>query len=504
MSPLFQWSVLIVSIAASALATPLSTYPVVQTNPSHLTLAPLEVSPHPHGTVNNSYIVILKDNLPVSLIQNHINFLMAAHNADPLVGDDMAGISQIYEGHMNGYAGRFTPNVLDQIRRMPEVAYVEKDQIVRTQDIQKSAPWGLARISHRPKLTFSTFTKYLYDSDGGEGVDVYVIDTGINIHHVEFEGRASWGKTMPQNDVDEDGNGHGSHCAGTIASRKFGVAKKAHVIAVKVLGSNGSGSMSDVVGGVAWAAGQAKAKADAADVEYAATGSTKHKGSVANMSLGGGKSRALDDSVNKAVDDGMHFAVAAGNDNRDACNYSPAASEKAVTVGASTLADERAYFSNHGECVDVFAPGLNILSTYKGSPTAVATLSGTSMASPHTAGLIAYLLSIYPSKEFDPTFDLNENLVSFHSQAILSGARSASPSSLYAMAHRALPSFISSYLPSPNFLDIVLKNTAVAPIPRKLTTSQLKTALLKLATPGVFEDLPEKTVNLLIYNNATA
>lgn len=137
---------------------------------------------------------------------------------------------------------------------------------------------------------------------------MYVVDTGINIGHVEFEGRASWGKTIPQNDIDEDGNGHGTHCAGTIASRKYGVAKKANVIAVKVLGSNGSGSMSDVVGGVVWAAREANRKAQAA-----AAGKTKnHKGSVANMSLGGGKSRALDDAVNRAVDAGLHFAVAAG------------------------------------------------------------------------------------------------------------------------------------------------------------------------------------------------
>ena len=170
----------------------------------------------------------------------------------------------------------------------------------------------MARVSHRPKLTFSTFTKYLYNADGGDGVDVYVVDTGINVEHVEFEGRASWGKTIPANDVDDDGNGHGTHCAGTIASRKYGVAKKANVIAVKVLGSNGSGSMSDVVGGVVWAATQAKAKAVAAVAEFTATGTTRHKGSVANMSLGGGKSQALDDAVNKAVSSGLHFAVAAG------------------------------------------------------------------------------------------------------------------------------------------------------------------------------------------------
>jgi cerevisin len=142
MTHLFQWSLLTASIVASVFATPLSTSSVVYANPSPLTIAPLVVSDHPHGTVNNSYIVMLKDDLPTSLMQNHINFLMAAHDADPLVGDDMAGISQIYDGHIKGYAGRFTTNVLDQIRRMPEVEYVEKDQIVRTQDIiQKAAPW---------------------------------------------------------------------------------------------------------------------------------------------------------------------------------------------------------------------------------------------------------------------------------------------------------------------------------------------------------------------------
>lgn len=195
-----------------------------------------------------------------------------------------------------------------------------------------------------------------------------------------------------------------------------------------------------------------------------------------------------------------------GNDNRDACNYSPAAAENAVTVGASTLGDDRAYFSNFGECVDVFAPGLNIISTYKGGPHAVATLSGTSMASPHTAGLLAYLVSLYPSPQFDPTFDSAENLVSLHSQRILSSPlNSASSSSFYAMAYRALPLFISSYLPSPEFLKMILKDTAAAPypVPPTLTPLQMKKALLALATPNVLSELPEKTVNLLIFNNAT-
>ena len=174
------------------------------------------------------------------------------------------------------------------------------------------SPWGLARISHRDPLHLSTFTKYSYDPSGGEGVTAYVIDTGINIEHDEFQGRAVWGKTIPKNDVDKDGNGHGTHCAGTVGSRKYGVAKASKLVAVKVLGSNGSGSMSDVVAGVVWAAEQAAAADKAAKAEVAATGKTKHKGSVANMSLGGGKAPSLDQAVNAAVDAGLHFAVAAG------------------------------------------------------------------------------------------------------------------------------------------------------------------------------------------------
>lgn len=280
-----------------------------------------------------------------------------------------------------------------------QVAFIEKDSEVHTMgdyETEKNAPWGLARVSHRDSLSFSTFNKYLYSADGGEGVDVYIIDTGTNVEHVDFEGRAEWGKTIPANDEDVDGNGHGTHCSGTVAGKKYGVAKKAHIKAVKVLKSNGSGTMSDVVKGVEWAA---LAHEESVQAAKKGKGKKGFKGSAANMSLGGGKSVTLDISVNAAVDAGIHFAVAAGNDNADSCNYSPAAAEKAVTVGASTLADERAYFSNYGKCNDIFAPGLNIQSTWIGSKYAVNTISGTSMASPHIAGLLAYFLSLQPSKD---------------------------------------------------------------------------------------------------------
>ncbi|KAI0764380.1 peptidase S8/S53 domain-containing protein [Trametes elegans] len=502
MARLLYVTLLAVSLAS---ATPLSTHNETPRQRAGFTLAPLVAEEHPHGTVNNSYIIMLKDGVAPTLMQNHMNFLQNVHASDPLA-DALEGLTHVYDSHVKGYAGKFSESTIDQLRMLPEVDYVEKDQIVRTLEVerleaekhttQKGAPWGLARISHRAKLTFGTFTKYEYDTDGGEGVDVYVIDTGINVNHVEFEGRASWGKTIPANDVDADGNGHGTHCAGTIASRKYGVAKAAHVIAVKVLGSNGSGTMSDVVGGVVWAAQQAQAKAKAALEEYRKTGKTSHKGSVANMSLGGGKSRALDDTVNKAVDAGMHFAVAAGNDNRDACNNSPAAAEKAVTVGASTLGDERAYFSNHGTCVDVFAPGLNILSTYIGSNTSITTMSGTSMASPHTAGLLAYLLSLYPSASFNPS--VAPDLVP---SALYAQVPATSFSGAYALAWSVMPSWVSTFLPPPSLVEEV-----VAPVPdapKTLTPKQLKLALLALATEGALEDLPSGTPDLLIFNNAT-
>ncbi|OBZ69847.1 hypothetical protein A0H81_10084 [Grifola frondosa] len=447
MSSLLCISLLVVSLASSGYATPLSTHPYdILRERSAIAIAPLMVAEHPHGTVNNSYIVMLKGDIAPALMQNHMNFLQGVHE---------------------GYAGKFSEDTVHQIRRMPEVEGGDTE--------------GCSLGSGK-----------------GDGVDVYVIDTGININHTEFEGRASWGKTIPQNDVDEDGNGHGTHCAGTIASRKYGVAKAAHVIAVKVLGSNGSGTMSDVVGGVVWAAQQASAKAALAKKEFLETGKTKHKGSVANMSLGGGKSKALDDTVNKAVDAGMHFAVAAGNDNRDACNNSPAAAEKAVTVGASTLGDDRAYFSNHGPCVDVFAPGLNILSTYIGSQTATTTMSGTSMASPHTAGMLAYLLSLYPSSTFNPS--VTPDLVPPAMQ--LQPFTAPSLARMYSLAHESLPSWASTFLPSPQLVEEV-----IAPVPdgpKTLTPKQLKVALLALATEDALEPLPTGTPNLLIFNNATA
>ena len=172
-------------------------------------------------------------------------------------------------------------------------------------ELQRNAPWGLSRISHRGELTLRTFNKYGYDENGGQGVKVFVIDTGINVDHRDFHGRASWGATFAK-DGDNDGNGHGSHCAGTIAGQRFGVAKQANPVAVKVLSAQGSGSNSEVLAGINWAVEQHQI-----DAAEAKKNGRKYKGAVANMSLGGGKSRALDQAVNNAVEAGVIFSVAA-------------------------------------------------------------------------------------------------------------------------------------------------------------------------------------------------
>lgn len=365
-------------------------------------LAPLYISPETE-TIANSYIVVLKDHLSVNDIKEHagwINSISSNHKNQYKTSDWLnphtttAGIEHVYDTpNLKGYSGKFDDRILQAIRESDDVAFVEHDSMVYANELQRNAPWGLSRVSHPDPLTFKNYQKYQYDPNGGDGVKVYVIDTGVNVEHTDFGGRALWGKTVPNGDRDEDGNGHGSHCAGTIGGTRYGVAKKATPVAVKVLRSNGSGTMSDVVRGVDWATGEHLKEEARAQQK-----GEKYKGAVANMSLGGGKSPSLDLAVNGAVDSGIVFAVAAGNDNADACNYSPAAAELAITVGASTISDERAYFSNYGECVDVFAPGLNILSVWRGSRWATNTISGTSMASPHVAGLAAYFLSLETEK----------------------------------------------------------------------------------------------------------
>ncbi len=351
----------------------------------------------------------------------------------------------------------------------------------------------------------------MYDSTAGEGVVAYIIDTGIYINHTDFEGRARWGKTMPQNDVDADGNGHGTHCAGTIASKTYGVAKKAEVVAVKVLGSGGSGTMADVTAGVLWAVNDAKEASLQIAANPHSEKAKKHKGFVANMSLGGGVSPTLDRAVNGAVDSGLHFAVAAGNENQDACNTSPARSPNPLTVGASTIADERAYFSNIGKCVDIFAPGLNIKSTWNAGPNSINVISGTSMATPHIVGMLAYYLSIYGSTDFAEVKDaipmpaFGERALALQQQkpvqALAKGAHSLLSSLPFSglIADWLADSFL---LHEPSFERPAAAKSGTE-VYSVLHPQDMKKAFEKLATKDALAKLDSASPNLLAFNNAT-
>lgn len=288
-----------------------------------------------------------------------------------------------------GYAGSFDSDTVDKIAARAEVAFVEPDRKVYTKGIvtEKAGSWGLARISQQAKLSTGSAKKmYRYDDSAGEGVTAYVIDTGVLADHEEFEGRAIFGHNAVEGSSDTDKNGHGTHVSATIAGKTYGVAKKAKIVGVKVLGDDGTGSNSTVIAGLNWAADHAATEGDI-------------KNSVANMSLGGSQSDALNSAVAAIIRLGMVVCVAAGNESTNASNSSPASEPTAITVGSTTDEDKMSYFSNYGTLVDIFAPGSNITSAWidqtgQGRNNLTNTISGTSMATPHVVGLCAYLITL--------------------------------------------------------------------------------------------------------------
>ncbi|KAK6957483.1 hypothetical protein Daesc_000269 [Daldinia eschscholtzii] len=284
-------------------------------------------------------------------------------------------------GSFQGYSFSASDDMINSVADLNEVAYITPDTKVSIASTatQDSAPWGLARISNRAPGG----SKYTYDDSAGEGTYAYILDTGIFTEHPEFGGRASFGANFvndSSNNADE--NGHGTHVAGITGSATYGVAKKTNLIAVKVLGPDGSGAVSQVIAGVQWAVKDATSKGRIGKA-------------VANISLGAftiTPEAPLSTAASAAITAGLFMAVAAGNSNMNATNFSPANEPAACTVGATEPDDGRASFSNWGDSIDVFAPGDHIISTYNNGSTAV--LSGTSQASPHIAGLAAYLLAL--------------------------------------------------------------------------------------------------------------
>jgi subtilisin family serine protease len=335
--------------------------------------APL-LNAHAPNRIPNSYMVALHPNATIAERDSHINQIrqrMRMRNTE--VDEKIINVFAI--GNLIGYSATLSRMTLFEVMSDPLIRHVEADQTVHlVQDetiTQTGATWGITRVSQR-KLNLDG--KYTYFASAGYGVDAYIIDTGIYLNHSEFEGRAVLGKNFIPEESANDLNGHGTHVAGTIGGRTYGVAKKTTLIAVKVLNGAGSGSWAGVIGGVDFTTAHFKSRGRKA---------------VANMSLGGGASPTVDFAVEQSIAAGVTYSIAAGNSNANACNYSPARVRAALTIGATTNTDTRAVFSNYGVCVDLFAPGNAITSAWIGTITATNTISGTSMAAPHVAGVVA-------------------------------------------------------------------------------------------------------------------
>jgi subtilisin family serine protease len=291
-------------------------------------------------------------------------------------------IAHLYSAALDGFAVSLPVGVADRLSTLPGVVAVERDQPVRLATTQSPATWGLDRTDQRALPLSNTYSY----TETGSGVTAYVIDTGIRLDHADFGGRAVSGYDAVDGGSADDCNGHGTHVAGTVGGSTYGVAKGVSLVAVRVLNCSGSGTNAGVIAGIDWVTADHQSGRPA----------------VANMSLGGGASSALDTAVSRSITDGVSYAVAAGNGNaagtpQNACNSSPARVTAALTVGATDKTDKPASFSNYGTCVDLFAPGVAITSDWYTSATATSTISGTSMATPHVAGVAALYLQRTPT-----------------------------------------------------------------------------------------------------------
>ncbi|MEU2060772.1 S8 family peptidase [Streptomyces sp. NPDC013455] len=317
------------------------------------------------GAVAGSYIVLLDEKT-------------SSAEKKELAAEYGGAISRTYGSAVNGFsADSLTETEARRLAADPAVATVVQNKKFHIDSRQENPPsWGLDRIDQGDTAGDGTYT---YPDKAGEGVTAYVIDTGVRVSHEDFEGRAVSGfDAVDNDDKADDGNGHGTHVAGTIAGTAHGVAKKAKIVAVRVLDDNGSGTTEQVVAGIDWV-------------------TRNHQGpSVANMSLGGGADPALDEAVRKAIASGVTFAVAAGNESVDAGQGSPARVPEALTVASSTKDDAQSDFSNFGKIVDLYAPGSDITSDWNDSDQGTKTISGTSMATPHVTGAAAVYLAGHP------------------------------------------------------------------------------------------------------------
>ncbi|MFK8905772.1 S8 family peptidase [Streptomyces sp. YS-3] len=350
----------ITAVAAAAGVTLMTTQMAGAAAPAEGTVYGLDAK----GAIDGSYIVLLDEK--------------ASADAKRKLADEYGGtLRRDYASAVNGFsASGLSQTEAKRLAADPAVGKVVQNKKFHITAEQPAPPsWGLDRIDQAETAGDG---KYTYPDSAGEGVTAYVIDTGVRVTHKDFGGRASSGFDAIDNDTTaDDGNGHGTHVAGTIAGTAHGVAKKAKIVAVRVLDDQGSGSTEQVVAGIDWV-------------------TKNHKGpSVANMSLGGGADPALDTAVQKAIASGVTFAVAAGNESADAGQGSPSRVKEAITVASSTKDDQQSDFSNFGAVVDLYAPGSDITSDWNTDDSATKTISGTSMATPHVVGAAAVYLAAH-------------------------------------------------------------------------------------------------------------
>ncbi|MFF2325110.1 MULTISPECIES: S8 family peptidase [unclassified Streptomyces] len=350
------------------------------------------------GVISGSYIVTLDE---------------SAADADSSRGKALAKeygakIKKTYHAALNGYAVELSESQAKKFAADPAVESVSQNRTFRVADTQTSPPsWGLDRIDQQ---NLPLNQSYTYPDNAGEGVTAYIIDTGVRITHNDFGGRASYGyDAIDDDNTADDGYGHGTHVAGTVAGSSYGVAKKADIVAVRVLDDSGSGTTDQVVAGIDWVTANAV------------------KPAVANMSLGGGADSVLDAAVQRSIASGITYAVAAGNESTDASTKSPARVAEAITVGSTTNTDARSSFSNYGSILDIFGPGSSITSAWNTSDSATSTISGTSMATPHVAGAAALYLADHPS---DSPAQVSAALVSAATTGVVTSPGTGSPNRL--------------------------------------------------------------------------
>lgn len=356
----YRWIAIVLCLIAAGCADPRSA-----AGPS--SEAPSDPAQFAAGqAVPGRYIVVFKDHVP------------GAHTlAARMIREQRGHLDVVYDNALKGFAGQLSAAAAAELAKDPDVAFVEPDRVVQAFATQSPTPsWGLDRVDQRNLPLNNSFSS----TTNGTGVHIYIIDTGIRLTHRDFAGRAVFGfDFLHDGNGRTDCNGHGTHVAGTAAGKSFGVAKGASLVSVRVLDCSGFAFNSWVIAGIDWVTTNAI------------------KPAVANMSLGGGLSGALNQAVSKSIAAGITYVIAAGNSNADACQVSPASTAAALTVAATGITDARATFSNLGPCVDLFAPGVNIVSDYRTSDSATKVLSGTSMATPHVVGAVALFLQSNPA-----------------------------------------------------------------------------------------------------------